>query len=85
MPELGWCNQHGLLPQVLTTHSEKKGRGQHCVNRTLSCVAARDLGTSLTCSRHTFLSQLINVEGPGPRMDSGPKGGELLLGRLSVS
>lgn len=62
----------------------KKGRGQHCVNRTLSCVAARDLGTSLTCSRHTFLSQLINVEGPGPRMDSGQEGGEL-LGRLSVS
>lgn len=27
MPELGWCNQHGLLPQVLTTHSEKREEG----------------------------------------------------------
>lgn len=47
-------------------------------------MTAIDLGTSLTCSRHTFLSQLINIEGPEPRMNREQKGGEL-LGRLCVS
>lgn len=47
-------------------------------------MAASALGTSLTCSRHTFLSQLINTEGPEPRMTSGQKGG-VLLGSESVS
>lgn len=42
-------------------------------------VATSDLGTSLTCSRHTFLSHLINSEGPEPRMNSGQEGGEPLV------
>lgn len=47
-------------------------------------VAASDLGTSLTCSRHTSLSHLINTEGPEPRMNSGPKGEELLVVRTTT-
>ena len=42
-------------------------------------VATSNLGTSLTCSRHTFLSHLINSEGPEPRINSGQEVGEPLV------